>query len=700
MAGGAIRAGEAFVELATRNNPLMRGLKAAEARLKQFGQVITNIGSKLTMLGGAVFAPLLAAAVAAGESGSALLIMSQRTGASVEALSGLQYAARQAGVDAEALEKGMVKMARTIQQAADGSHEAQQALAHLGITVAELSGLSPDQQFARIARGLAEIPNPTTRAARAMAIFGRGAAELLPLLNRGEEGIRAFVAEAQRLGLVKTTQQAEDARAFKLAYDQANLSIRAVITSMGAALMPLLVDALHALMPIVQTVKSWVKEHKPLITVIFAVAAGIVGIGVALVTVGSVFRMLSVAVSVVGSVFGLVFGVAGTLIGGLFSTVMALLSPFGLVVVAAVAAGAALALMIHSVGGVGAAFELVWSLIKGMFDFVWSAIKAVGGALSSVLGGVGSALGSLFGSLGTSISSAMGAAFNSVSMLGKTTLAQLGQGFTDVKDVAVTAWGGISAAISAGDWGLAAEIAVKGIVTAFKVGMLNLKIAWRGVRDWFVDLWSAAVDEAAKTIENMRRMMTPEGRAEVERERQEKARDDQFIRETQARLQQWSEQHGGQEANRENLLRSGEDDDLERDRQRMEGIERMRRTPQGVAGVTADEERERNTQREQGNAGDRAKIERLKKEMEDTARRGHDAEDQAAGRRWAENFLKERFGGQGAGGLVDEAQAKVDVAGSFSAKAVAGLGGQSVTDLLGQIRDNTRPDRQPVPVFG
>ncbi len=61
MSASAIRAGQAYVELATRDNLLNRGLKAAQQKLKTFaastnaiGRSMSNIGASTAKLGGVI----------------------------------------------------------------------------------------------------------------------------------------------------------------------------------------------------------------------------------------------------------------------------------------------------------------------------------------------------------------------------------------------------------------------------------------------------------------------------------------------------------------------------------------------------------------------------------------------------------------------------------------------------------------------
>ena len=80
----SIRAGRAFVEVFTDDKRLVRGLRAAERKLKAFGANIRNLGLKMAGLGTAVLAPMLAAAKAFSTMGDQVAKMAKRTGLSVE----------------------------------------------------------------------------------------------------------------------------------------------------------------------------------------------------------------------------------------------------------------------------------------------------------------------------------------------------------------------------------------------------------------------------------------------------------------------------------------------------------------------------------------------------------------------------------------------------------------------------------------
>ncbi len=99
MSAKEVLAGKAVVEVGTRL-AIQRGLKAAEDTFRKFGANVNRIGAGVAAAGGvavagaaAAFAPLLASAKEFADVGSALDDMAQRTGAAVEGLSRLAYAA-------------------------------------------------------------------------------------------------------------------------------------------------------------------------------------------------------------------------------------------------------------------------------------------------------------------------------------------------------------------------------------------------------------------------------------------------------------------------------------------------------------------------------------------------------------------------------------------------------------------------------
>ncbi|MCX7806097.1 MAG: hypothetical protein N3A38_13025, partial [Planctomycetota bacterium] len=196
VSSNAIRAGAAYIELSVSDSRFVKGLRAASAKLNEFGSGLTALGTGMTAIGGAVTAPLMAAATAFATAGDTLAKASDRTGLSVEALSELSFASQLAGTNFEELETGLKNMQRTLGAAFAGTGTVAEKLTVLGLSVEKLSGLSPEAQFEAIAKAISRVADPTVRAAAAVDIFGRNGTKLIPLM----QNLQALRGEARSLG--------------------------------------------------------------------------------------------------------------------------------------------------------------------------------------------------------------------------------------------------------------------------------------------------------------------------------------------------------------------------------------------------------------------------------------------------------------------------------------------------------------------
>lgn len=371
-----IRAGKAFVELFADDTKLVRGLKAAEKRLKAFGAGVQSIGTKLFGLGAAAVAPLLATTNVFADMGDQLAKMSARTGISVEALSELGYAAEQSGADLETLEGGVRKMQKFLVEAAQGSKGAGDTLAKLGLRMSDLGRLTPDQQFELLADRISKIQDPAIRAATAMEIFGKTGTSLLPLMQDGAKGIEALKQQARDLGLVISTEDAKAAETFGDTLDDLWKVIKSGVFAIGAALAPLLQDLATSAIRITKVTADWVRQNKGLIVTVFKIAAGVAAVGAVLVVLGTLISGVGAAFGVAASVItgiGTVLGVLGTVIG-------ALLSPIGLVTAAVVGLGAYL---LYVSGAGTEALQWLAESFQALKDDALAAWQGIGDALAA-----------------------------------------------------------------------------------------------------------------------------------------------------------------------------------------------------------------------------------------------------------------------------------------------------------------------------
>jgi len=376
MAGAqGIRAGRAFVELGVSDR-LTAGLKAAQRRLAAFGAGVRSIGTRIAAIGTAGLAPLAASVRSFASAGDVLDKMSRRTGISVEALSELGFAAEQSGADLATLEKGVRTMQRAINDLGRGLSTQTDAFGDLGLTMADLEGRSPEEQFKLIAERLSRVEDASKRAALAQMIFGRAGTQLLPLMQDGARGIEALQEQARSLGLTISTQTAKDAA---LLTDTLNIMWRVVkqgVFVVGSALAPTVIDLTNAVVRAAVTATQWVRENKALVVTVAKVAAGVAAAGIAMIGLG-------LLIAGVGAVFGLLagaVGAVGTALGFIGTALGALLSPIGLVVAAVVGLGTAL--LVWSGAG-GEALAWLRDQFGRLREFVSKVIGGIADALAA-----------------------------------------------------------------------------------------------------------------------------------------------------------------------------------------------------------------------------------------------------------------------------------------------------------------------------
>lgn len=304
-----VRAGKAYVELGVHDK-LAAGLKRASARLKAFGASVTGIGRRLAIGGAAIGAGFLAATRHFASFGDSLAKMSKRTGVSVRALSALHFAASQTGTDVELLEKGLRRMQRSVYDAGRGLSTTTDALADLGLSFEELEHLAPEDQFRLLADRLGKMEDATLAAGVAQQIFGRSGTMLIPLFRQGAEGIDRFAAQAKKMGLVLSDEDAVAAERLTDATDVLTRTLKMAGLHIGGALAPALSEVSERIAPIVARVGDWLKENRGLVLTIAKVVAGLTAAGLALAALGGV-------VSAVGAVVAAVTSPLTVLIGGL-----------------------------------------------------------------------------------------------------------------------------------------------------------------------------------------------------------------------------------------------------------------------------------------------------------------------------------------------------------------------------------------------
>ena len=391
---GNIKAGQAYVEIATKQGSFDKGMAQVQAAMSRLKGVATTMGTGIgkgfagaqgalsgfsskvlnlpTAIAGSVAVTgLVALAKGFADAGSAVDDMAQRTGISAEAVSSLGYAAKLSGTDIGVLEKGVRKMQVGIADAAAGVPGAADKFAALGLSVADLAKMSPDEQFLAIADKLSMIQDPALKSAAAMEYFGKAGADLVPMLSGGSEEIRRLQAEASELGQTMSGEDAAAAAKLGDVFDRLLGVIGGLQNRIGAALAPLLTTVGEKIISVVTTVSNWIAENQELIITIAKWTAVGAGLLAGLVALGGAAAVLSVAMSGIAAIGGAIATVFGLIAGFL----TAMVSPIGLIVVGITAAAGAFLYFSGTGSEMVDAIVAKFTELKGIVLPVFDAIK-------------------------------------------------------------------------------------------------------------------------------------------------------------------------------------------------------------------------------------------------------------------------------------------------------------------------------------
>ena len=444
----AIKAGQAYVEIATRQGTFDKGMAAVQASMARLKAVATTMGTGIgkgfasaqgalssfsksilsipaAIAGSVAVTGLVALAKGFADAGSAIDDMSQRTGMGAEAVSALGYVAQMTGTDIGTVEKAVRKMQVGLADAAAGVPGAAEKFEALGMNISDLQRMSPEQQFIAIADKLSNIEDPALKSAAAMEYFGKAGADLVPMISEGGAGIEALMQDAQRLGQVMSGEDAAAAAKLGDVFDQLWAVLGALQNRIGAALAPMLISLGETIVETISTVSTWISKNEELIVTIAKWAAIGAGVVAGLMAIGGAAAALGVAIGgvvAIGSAVAAVF----TAIGAAFVFIV---SPAGLIL-AAITGAAAAALYFSGVGGEMVTF--------------------------------------------------------------------LSDKFAELKDIALPVFDAIQTALSSGQWQAAGQIAMSGLELVFRVATREIYAAWLGMSNKVLNAWTQLSADMSK----------------------------------------------------------------------------------------------------------------------------------------------------------------------------------------------------------
>lgn len=535
-----IRAGAAYVELSVNNSALVRGLKAAQKRLKGFASSVSDVGKRMVMLSGMMAMPFVGGVKVYADFEQQMANVSTMLAEPEKHMPGFREGIRDMSVEfgesTETLAKGLydilsasVPAEQALDVLAASARAAKAGLTDTGTAAdaittmlnayglgAERAADVSDWLFSIVKRGkttFGELAPNIGKVATIAASAGVGMDELgasIATLTRSgiqtEEAITAINAVMSTF-LKPSAEGAELARQLGFSLDVATLEGEGLI-GVFKRISQLPPDAIATLFPNIRAMKGVLPALRNMQGFAEDVAAmgnraGATGeaYGKMTNTLAHSFAQLKQAALVVLSVMGEALaepvGKAAKALTRFGKMVRELIQNNKGLVITAVK-------VVAVIGAVGGILVAVGSS-AAVLAFALGGLTSIASAVGSAIGIIGSVLGALLTPIGlVSVAVvALGGYLVYASGVGGKALAWLGEQFAWLRDVARESFKGIGDALAAGDIQLAARILWLSLKLVFQKGMNTLLGIWLDLKNGILNVWISVKAGLLKTWQTL-----------------------------------------------------------------------------------------------------------------------------------------------------------------------------------------------------
>jgi TP901 family phage tail tape measure protein len=181
-------------------------------------------------------------------------------GLTTDQLQELEWAAAHSGLSMDDTTMATERLSRAMYDAKKGGEEQAKMFGALGVKVTDAAGnLRPTYDvLLDVADAFKKLPPGAERTAKAMEIFGRSGAKLVPLLVEGREGIEGFAESAHRAGVVMSSEDLAAAKELAEDLDSLKLAAAGASHQVGSGL-------IKALDPLLKRFNKWFEANRELI---------------------------------------------------------------------------------------------------------------------------------------------------------------------------------------------------------------------------------------------------------------------------------------------------------------------------------------------------------------------------------------------------------------------------------------------------
>lgn len=223
--------------------------KAGQSAGKDLGDnLAVGVAKGAAVVAAAVAATVgavMAAVNATAEWGDTIDKQSQKVGLSAKAYQEWDYVLNRSGTSMQNMNVGLKTLTNKMDDAKNGSKDAQKMFEKLGITMDDLGKMSREDLFEATIKGMQNMGDSTERAALANDLFGRSGQELAPVFNMTNEETEELIKNVNELGGIMSEEAVKASADYEDAMLDFKMATQGVRNSIALSLMPTITDFIN-----------------------------------------------------------------------------------------------------------------------------------------------------------------------------------------------------------------------------------------------------------------------------------------------------------------------------------------------------------------------------------------------------------------------------------------------------------------------
>ena len=293
-------------------------------------------------------------------------------GLTTSAFQKMTLVAGEAGIESGKLSSMLGLMQRNIVELSSGTKLQTEAFGKLGLSIKDLQGLSPDEQFAKIAASLDAVKDPAEKTALAMEVFGRSGKDAINMLSDYSAKAANAAKFQNEFGIAVSQFDAETIEAANDAMGRLGMIVTGVGNIIAANVAPAIIALSNGFLELVGTGST------------FRDVIGFIGENLDVLVNSIGVLAVAMTAKAIPAIYAMVTG-TGFLTGAmtLLSRVPVVLLFTGLVLSAGYLITKFMDL-VENVGGFGNALTLMGGVAKAVFSGIGTSASALVPAMGAV----------------------------------------------------------------------------------------------------------------------------------------------------------------------------------------------------------------------------------------------------------------------------------------------------------------------------